>query len=52
MNFKAKLIISLPVPPALLVDSAGRIVRELWWTNQYFLLSLSFRYGCPCSYIT
>jgi hypothetical protein len=26
-----------PVPPALLLDySAGRISRELWWTNQEF----------------
>jgi hypothetical protein len=27
----------LPVPPALQrVDHAGRIARELWWTNQKF----------------
>jgi hypothetical protein len=26
-----------PVPPALLLDySAGRVVIELWWTNQEF----------------
>jgi hypothetical protein len=34
---KAKFIIPSPVPPDLVLDiSAGRISRELWWTNQEF----------------
>jgi hypothetical protein len=27
---------SPPVPPAFYQITAGRIVRELWWTNQEF----------------
>jgi hypothetical protein len=34
---KAKFIISFTCPSCLLLDdSAGRIVQELWWTNQDF----------------
>jgi hypothetical protein len=32
-------------------DSAGRIARELWWTNQFPLLT-SFHQGSPFSYFT
>jgi hypothetical protein len=32
--------------------TAGRIARELWWTNQEFPLPISFHSGSPCSYIT
>jgi hypothetical protein len=40
------------VPPDLLPDdSAGMISRELWWMNQEFSMSTSFRRGSPYSYI-
>jgi hypothetical protein len=34
---KAKFVIYFTIPSNLLLDdSAGRIARELWWTNQEF----------------
>jgi hypothetical protein len=34
------------------VNSAGRIARELWWTNQEFSVSTLFHHGSSCSCIT
>jgi hypothetical protein len=53
LHKEKKSLFPSAVPPALLLDiSAGRIATELWWTNQEFLLSISFLHGCPSSYIT
>jgi hypothetical protein len=39
-----------PVTSALLLDhSAGKVARELWWSEQEFSLPISFH---ACSYIT
>jgi hypothetical protein len=34
---RQNLSFSWPIPPSLLLDdSAGRIAKELWWTNREF----------------
>jgi hypothetical protein len=50
---KANFSILLPVSPALvLVDSAGWIARELWWTNKEYSLIDIIPPWYPSSYIT